>query len=163
VSIQASARRALGNEIARGPAQTIRISNKGATAQYLSAVTNPVTKPVSGQLPQIISASAPSGIQVYIVRQSPTTDDFAGHNQPNQRPARLVHQRVFPNRRKVRCSHGANYDQRPEPQGDSPSLGVLDKLISHARLIRESLYGEFGLMTSGGDSPWSFDTVTVMV
>jgi hypothetical protein len=61
VTIQASVRDAQGNEIARSSVQTIRISNKGATAQYL----NPVTNPVSGQVPWTISANSPSGIQAY--------------------------------------------------------------------------------------------------
>src|SRR5262249_22051205 len=61
VTIQASARDFLGNEIARSNPLTLKISNKGATAQILS----PATSPVSGQIPWTVSASSPSGIQVY--------------------------------------------------------------------------------------------------
>jgi hypothetical protein len=79
VTIQASARDALGDEIARSSVQSIRISNKGATAQYLS----PVTNPVSGLLPWTISASSPSGIQVYnfILDGVPVDALFDSHHQ----------------------------------------------------------------------------------
>jgi hypothetical protein len=61
VTIQASARDFLGNEIARSNPLSLKISNKGATAQILS----PANSPVSGQIPWTVSASSPSGIQVY--------------------------------------------------------------------------------------------------